>query len=72
MQCGTAFQKEIFLCLLKVPCQAANISIALLGISHWSPNRQQHCPQLKLWDNEEEDDPLTPHTFYTCGTNPIQ
>ena len=26
----------------------------------------------KLWDNEEEDDPLTPHSFCTCSTNPQQ
>ena len=41
MQCGTAFQKAIFLYLPKAPCQAANIlMITLFGITHWSSNKQ--------------------------------
>jgi len=40
IQWGTAFQKAMFLCLLKEPCQAVNISRALFGITYWSPNKQ--------------------------------
>ena len=42
MQCGTTFQKAIFLCLPKDPCQAENINIwmTVIGITQWRPNKQ--------------------------------
>ena len=59
MQYGTAFPKAMFVCLPKEPHQAANLSITLIGKTHWSPNMQN-----TIVHNEEEDDPDSSHLLH--------
>ena len=46
-QCGTNLHKSILRCLPNLPCQEANNSLTLYGITQWIPKKtKNHGPQL--------------------------
>ena len=69
-QWGTNFQTSMWRCRANFPCQASNNSRTVWGITHWIPtSRKPKTTTPKLWNNEVEDDPPTPHTSYTYSTS---